>query len=68
MPIPGGPTFDAAEPCPIYGLILFRCGAIFHGEQSTQFDPKASRHIANADAQVLAPAAQIGRIATRLPA
>jgi hypothetical protein len=57
MPLAGRPTFDAAEPRPIEGLILFRCGAIFHGKQATQLDPKASRHIANADAQVLAPAA-----------
>jgi hypothetical protein len=57
MPVPGGPTFDAAEPRPIEGLIRFRCGAIFHSKQATQFDPKASRHIVNAGAQVLAPAA-----------
>jgi hypothetical protein len=57
IPFPGGPTFDAAQPRPIEGLILYRCGAIFHGKQATQLDPKPSRHIANADAQVLAPAA-----------
>jgi hypothetical protein len=57
MPLAGGRTFDAAEPRPIEGLILFRRGAIFHGKQATQLDPKPSRHIANADAQVLAPAA-----------
>jgi hypothetical protein len=57
MPFAGRPAFDAAEPYPTECLILFRCGAFFHGKQATQSDPKASSHIANADAQVLAPAA-----------
>jgi hypothetical protein len=57
MPLAIGPAFDAAEPRPIESLILIRCSAIFHGEQATQSDPKASRHVANADAQIVAPAA-----------
>jgi hypothetical protein len=57
MPFPGGPTFDAAEPRPIEGLFFFCCRTVFHGKQAAQLDPKPSRHIANADAQVLAPAA-----------
>jgi hypothetical protein len=57
MPLDGGPAFDAAQPRPIEGSILFRCRAIFHGEHAAQPDPEASRHVANADAQVVAPAA-----------
>ena len=57
LPPAAGPTFDAAEPRPIEGHILFRCRAIFHGEHAAQPNPKASRHVANAEAQVVAPAA-----------
>jgi hypothetical protein len=41
MPFFGGPAFDAAEPRPIEGFILFRCRAIFHAKQATQSYPKA---------------------------
>jgi hypothetical protein len=57
MPLAIGPAFDAAEPRPIESLILIRCGAIFHAERATSSNPEASRHVANADAQVVAPAA-----------
>jgi dihydrolipoamide dehydrogenase len=60
MPLAGRPTFDATEPCPIKGLILFRCRAVFHAEQATQTDPQSGRHVPNTDAQVVAPAAQVG--------
>jgi hypothetical protein len=56
-PFAGRPTFDAAEPSPIEGPVLFRCRAVFNSEQSTQSDAEASRHVANADAQIVAPAA-----------
>jgi hypothetical protein len=46
MPFFGGPAFDAAEPRPIEGFILFRCRAIFHAKQATQSYPKAGGHIA----------------------
>jgi hypothetical protein len=65
MPFSGGPTFDAAEPRSIEGLILYRCGAIFHGKQATQSKPEAGRHVADANAQVLAPATQISRMTMR---
>ena len=45
------------QPRPIEGPILFQCRAIFHGEHAAQPDPKANRHVANADAQFVAPAA-----------
>ena len=57
MPLAGRPTFDAAEPRPIKDFILFRCRAIFHAEQASQFNPEADCHVADADAQVVAPAA-----------
>jgi hypothetical protein len=57
MPLAGRPAFNAAQPRPIEDFILFRCGTIFHGEQATHSDPETSRHVANADAQVVAPAA-----------
>jgi hypothetical protein len=52
-----GPALDAAEPRPIEGLILFGSGAGLNTQQATQPNPEASRHVANADAQVVAPAA-----------
>ena len=56
MPPAARPTLDAAEPRPIKGLIIFRSSAGLDA-QATQPDPKANRHVANADAQVVAPAA-----------
>ena len=55
MPLAGGPAFNAAQPCPIEGLILFRSGAGLDAQQATQPDPEASRHVANADAHVVRP-------------
>jgi two-component system nitrate/nitrite response regulator NarL len=48
---------DSARNAAAITEAAIRCGAAFHGKQVTQSDPKASRHIANPDAQVLTPAA-----------
>jgi hypothetical protein len=45
-PLASRPTFDAAKPRPIEGLILFCCRAIFYAEQATQSNPEAGRHVA----------------------
>jgi hypothetical protein len=58
VPMASRPTFDAAQLDPIEGFVILRCRAVFHAEQATQSNPEASRHVADAYAQVLAPAAQ----------
>ncbi|HTG02966.1 MAG TPA: hypothetical protein VK635_02745 [Bradyrhizobium sp.] len=59
------PAFDPAQPRAIEGVIFFRCRAIFHAEETPQFDPESGRHVTDADTEVVTPATEIGRMATR---
>src|ERR1700729_3268183 len=48
MPMASRPTFDAAKPCPIEGLIHLQRRIVFHADQAAQSNPEASRHVTGA--------------------